>query len=268
MPESKTIDIQDITIHYLEWGNPRSPDLVMVHGWTNFAQSWGEIAAKFEKDYHIIAPDNRGHGQSEKPGTGYHLQDFVQDTKELIEKLDLKKPTYIGHSWGGNIGTMLAAKHPEIISKAFLEDPVYWKFINSFVTSLPVGLSRRNKPESEILAEAKSKGLTDEETDQEIYRHHHFSGNALTHLLQDNRSWALECENYLRRISIPTVILAGNNAMGGAMIPEEIDYFSNITGENVDFRLWDDTGHGMHATHPKRFSKQLRDFLENNSNAN
>ena len=84
MPESKTIDIQDITIHYLEWGNPRSPDLVMVHGWTNFAQSWGEIAAKFEKDYHIIAPDNRGHGQSEKPGTGYHLQDFVQDTKELI----------------------------------------------------------------------------------------------------------------------------------------------------------------------------------------
>ncbi|MFL2640279.1 MAG: alpha/beta fold hydrolase [Dehalococcoidia bacterium] len=261
MPESKYIDVQDIKIHYLEWGNPKSPDLIMVHGWTNLSQSWAEIATALENDYHIIAPDNRGHGDSEKPGTGYYLQDFVQDTKEIIENLDLEKPTYIGHSWGANIGTMLAANHPNLISKAFLEDPVYWKFIHSFVTSLPVGLARLEKTESEIRTEAESKGLTEAETTREIFRHHHFSGNALTHLLQDNRNWALDCENYLRRISIPTMVLIGNSELGGAIIPEEMNYFSDITSDSVNFKVWDDTGHGMHAAQPKRYIDELRAFI-------
>ncbi len=261
MPESKYIDVQDITIHYLEWGNPKSPDLIMVHGWTNLSQSWAEIAAALENDYHIIAPDNRGHGKSDKPGTGYRLQDFVQDTKELIETLDLIRPTYIGHSWGSNIGTILAANHPEIISKAFLEDPVYWKFISSFVTSLPIGLARLTKPESQIRSEAKLNGLTEEETVSEVFRHHHFSGNALTHLLQDNRNWALDCENYLRRISIPTLVLVGNNELGGAIIPEERNYFLHITSDSVTFKLWEDTGHGMHSAQPERFIDELRDFI-------
>ena len=129
-------EVQGLRMHYREWGDPAHPDLLLVHGWTGHGGTWETVVPAFEDRYHIIAPDNRGHGETDKPQTGYHLRDFVTDLAELIDNLGLDRPAYVGHSWGGNIGTMMAATHPEAISRAFLEDPVYWKMVNAFVTSL------------------------------------------------------------------------------------------------------------------------------------
>jgi pimeloyl-ACP methyl ester carboxylesterase len=261
MPESKYIQSQGINLHYLEWGNPNSPDLLLVHGWTNIAESWTQVAEYFENEFHIIAPDNRGHGLSDKPSTGYLLNDFVEDTATIISALELKHPIYIGHSWGANIGTILAADHPELISKAFLEDPVYWKFINSFATSLPVGLARLNRPESEIREQGIQNKLTPDEIKFEIYRHHHFSPAALTHLLKDNRSWAFSCEDFIQRIKVPTLVLVADNKLGGAILPEEMDYFQTIGSDFINFRRWEGVGHGMHTSNPERFNQELSSFI-------
>src|SRR6201988_355477 len=118
-PQSRFTEVQGIKLHYLEWGETGKPDLLLVHGWPSFASSWSTVAEYFCDRFHIIAPDLRGHGESDKPRTGYRLRDFTEDICGLIENLGLKKPAYVGPSWGGSIGTMLASDRPELISRAF-----------------------------------------------------------------------------------------------------------------------------------------------------
>jgi pimeloyl-ACP methyl ester carboxylesterase len=265
VPESKFTEVQGLRMHYLEWGDPTSPDLLLVHGWTGLAESWATVAEAFEDRYHVIAPDHRGHGKSDKPVTGYRLRDFVVDMVELIERLALEQPAFVGHSWGGNIGTAMASDYPNHISRAFLEDPVYWKMINAFVTSLPQGLARRNRPEAEIRADAEQRGLAPEQIDAEVYRHHHFSPHALTRLLTDNRDWAFRCEDHMRRVQVPTLVLVADIAAGGYMIPEELEHHRSIATPQLRFRLWEGVGHMMRGTRPEQYNAELAEFLAEQS---
>ncbi len=259
--QSKFTQVNGIRMHYWEWGETGAPDILLVHGWTGLGAGWAGVAASLENRYHIIAPDHRGHGESDKPVTGYRLRDFVEDMHQLIHTLALQRPVFVGHSWGGSIGTIMAADYPEDVSKALLEDPVCWKLINAFVTSLPQALARHARPEAEIRAEAQQRGLTPEETDQEVYRHHHFSTDAITRLLTDNRDWAFACEEYLKRIGVPTLILVADIDAGGYVLREELDYYRQIASPHVQFRLWEGVGHGMHVAQLERFNQELAAFL-------
>lgn len=261
MPQSKFTQVQGLNMHYLEWGDPAAPDLLLVHGWTGLSQSWAAVAESLEDRYHIIAPDHRGHGLSDKPVTGYRLRDFVEDMHQLIQNLGLKRPAYAGHSWGGNIGTILAADYPDDISKAFLEDPVYWRMMYAFVTGLPQGLARHDRPEADIRAEGQQRGLTPEQIDQDVYRHHHFSPHALTRLLTDNRDWAYRCEEYMKRIQVPTLVLVADINAGGGILKEEMAHFQTIASPQLSFRLWEGVGHMMRGARPEQYNQELAQFL-------
>ena len=261
MPESQVAEVQGLRMHYLEGGDPANPALLLVHGWTGLGVAWTSVAEAFQDRYHIIAPDNRGHGQTDKPVTGYMLRDFATDIVNLIEVLGLDKPAFVGHSWGGNIGTIMASDYADKICCAFLEDPVYWKMVNTHVTSLPQALARHNRPEAEIRAEAMSLGLSQQEADDLVYRHHHFSPHAVTRLLTDNRSWAFQCEEHMKRIAVPTQVLVADIKAGGYMMPEELEYYRSIATPDLEFRLWEDVGHGMHAARPDQFNTELGEFL-------
>ncbi len=260
-PQHKFTEVQGIRMHYLEWGERGKPDLLLVHGWTSFAGSWSSVAEHFQDRYHIIAPDLRGHGESDKPLTGYRLRDFAEDLRQLIGNLELQKPGYIGHSWGGNIGTILASDAAELISRAFLEDPVYWRMIHAFMTALPNALARRNKPEAEIRAEAKQKGLSPADEDMEVYRNHHFAAHALTRLLSDNRDWAFGFEDHFKRIAVPTTILVADHKAGGAIMREELTYLQRIAAAQVNLIFWENIGHGMKAARPVEYNQALDSWL-------
>ena len=260
-PQGKFTEVQGIKLHYLEWGERGKPDLLLVHGWTNFSASWSAVAEHFQDRYRIIAPDLRGHGESDKPQTGYCLRDFAEDIRQLIENLELKRPAYVGHSWGGNIGTMLASDSPELISRAFLEDPVYWRMIHAFMTALPNALARSTKPEAEIRADAKQKGMSQAEEDMEVYRNHHFAAHALTRLLTDNRDWAFGFEDHFKRIAVPTTILVADYKVGGAIMREEMGYLQRIAPPQVKLEFWENTGHGIKAAKPAEYNQALEAWL-------
>lgn len=263
-PKSDFTEVQGIRLHYLEWGDPGHPDLLLVHGWTNFSLGWPRVVEHFADRYHIIAPDLRGHGKSDQPQTGYRLRDFAEDIHQLIGNLDLDRPAYVGHSWGGNIGTVMASDYPEDLSRAFLEDPVYWRMLHAFVTSLPGSVARRTRPEAEIRADADKRGLSEKQQDAEVYRSHHFSAHAVTRLMTDNRDWALACEEHLRRVQIPTLILAGDSSVSpqpGAMLPEERAYHQRIASAQVRFEFWEGVGHLMRGTKPDAYNTLLEQWL-------
>ena len=83
MPESKFADVQGLRMHYLEWGDSANPDLLLIHGWTGLGVAWTSVAEAFQDRYHIIAPDNRGHGQTDKPVTRLHAARFCDRRREL-----------------------------------------------------------------------------------------------------------------------------------------------------------------------------------------
>ena len=91
-PRSGFTEVQGIRLHYREWGDPGAPDLLLVHGWTNYSLGWAGVAEHFAGRYHVVAPDLRGHGESDKPQTGYRLRDFAEDVHQFIANLEARAP--------------------------------------------------------------------------------------------------------------------------------------------------------------------------------
>ena len=133
--------------------------------------------------------------------------------------------------------------------------------IDAFVTRLPAVMERRNRPEREIRAEGEEQGLTPEQIAAEVYRHHHFAPHAVMRLLTDNRDWAFRCEEHMKRISVPTLVLVADVEAGGYMRPEELAYYRSIATPRLQFRFWEGVGHGMHAARPQQFNRELAEFL-------
>ncbi len=64
-PTSRIYFSQRLRLHYVDWGNPDAPPLVLLHGGRDHCRNWDWVAEELRKDWHIIAPDLRGHGDSD-----------------------------------------------------------------------------------------------------------------------------------------------------------------------------------------------------------
>lgn len=115
------LDLHDgtIRIHYVEAGDRHRPLLLLVHGFPEFWYSWHHQIREFQKDYHVVAIDLRGYGDSSKPdGVGaYHMSNLVEDINQIITALGKPKCFLVGHDWGASIAWRFAIKHPEKVQK-------------------------------------------------------------------------------------------------------------------------------------------------------
>lgn len=105
-------------LHYLDWGNSSAPTLILVHGGFDHARSWDWTARALAKDYHVIALDLRGHGDSAWSAEGsYMMANFVYDLAQLIEQLGREPVTLVGHSLGGSVALRYAGLFPDKVAK-------------------------------------------------------------------------------------------------------------------------------------------------------
>ena len=123
-PTTHTFTSQRLTLSYAAWGDGAAPLLLLVHGGRDQKRSWDWVASELAADYHIIAHDLRGHGQSEHVSDGgYNIMDHVFDLASLIYHLKETHGTkadhftLIGHSLGGNIAVRYAGVFPEQINR-------------------------------------------------------------------------------------------------------------------------------------------------------
>ena len=118
MPSQHFFSSRGLQLSYLDWGNPGAPVLVLLHGGLEHAHAWDQVAITLSTDWHVIAPDLRGHGDSDcSTGSAYSTFDFVPDLVALTDKLDIKTFTLVGHSLGGNIAINYTAIYPEKVDK-------------------------------------------------------------------------------------------------------------------------------------------------------
>ena len=101
-----------ISLHFLAWGKPESPPLVLLHGGGANAHWWDHIAADLSGQHHVIALDFRGHGDSDYPEE-LEVGAFNADLEALCRHLGTNSVSLVGHSMGAQVALDHAARHPE-----------------------------------------------------------------------------------------------------------------------------------------------------------
>jgi pimeloyl-ACP methyl ester carboxylesterase len=113
-PTSRVYFSQRLRLHYVDWGNGGAPPLILLHGGQDHCRNWDWVAQRLRHEWHIIAPDLRGHGDSQWSATGsYTMAGYIYDLAQLIDQQRLAPVTLIAHSLGGNIALRYAGVYPE-----------------------------------------------------------------------------------------------------------------------------------------------------------
>lgn len=111
------------TTTFLPTGDPTGRDLLLTHGLASNQQLWwGAARSLADFGHRVVTFDQRGHGQSSKPDTGYDIPTVADDLVLLIDALGLDQPVIGGQSWGGNVVLEAAHRHAEAVAGAVLVD--------------------------------------------------------------------------------------------------------------------------------------------------
>ena len=235
-PEARHYQSQGLRLHIADWGNSQAPPLILVHGSLDHSRSWDHVARALRGSFHVVAPDLRGHGESDwARGSSYSQADHVYDLKRLIESEGLGKVAIVGHSMGGMVGLTYAGAFPEKVAKLAVLDGV---------TNFP---ARRIKPADARIAEWV--GDLDKLAQRKIHRYpsvadgaermlsrnHHLTREQALHLAthglkrNEDGSFSWKFDPYLRarapyrlsledhmqlwsRIACPTLLVSGSES--------------------------------------------------------
>lgn len=284
-PTSHIYFSQRLRLHYVDWGNPNAPPLLLVHGGRDHCRNWDWVAQSLRKDYHIIAPDLRGHGDSQWiTGGTYTTADYVYDIAQLIHQLKLAPLRIVSHSMGGGISLRYAGLYPEKVSKLVAIEglgpspkmmkertaPKIDEGLRGWVDQLRK-LSGRQVRRYLTVEEAASR-MKEANPHLTMEQAHHLTVHGVNQNEDGTYSWKFD--NYIRafpatgmsmedtgyihsRISCPTMLVRGKESW--ASDPEEdgrAAVFQDVQVESVD-----KAGHWVHHDQLDHFLGLLKGFL-------
>lgn len=285
MPTSHSFTSQRLKLRYLDWGNPDAPPLLLIHGGKDHARSWDWNAEALREDWHVIAPDLRGHGDSAWEPTGdYLMHGYVYDLAQLVEQLGLAPVAIVAHSLGGNVAVRYAGLYPDKVSKLVSieglgpspkvvaerrETPFVerWREWMDRKRAAAARTPRRYASFEDALERmrAANKSLSDEQL-----RHLTLHGSDRN----EDGSWSWKFDPYLgnwppfdlpRReiealwaaITCPTLLMYGGKSW--ASNPAEDGRAARFRNARVS--LFEDAGHWLHHDEFERFLSEVRGFL-------
>ena len=122
-PTDHQVRVNGMSFHYLEWGTPGKPLILKLHGGSQQAHSWDFVSLPLSEHYHVIALDQRGHGDSDWAADGdYSLEAHQRDLDGFVQALGLTDFNLIGHSMGGRNSYVWASRHPEKLRSLVIVD--------------------------------------------------------------------------------------------------------------------------------------------------
>jgi pimeloyl-ACP methyl ester carboxylesterase len=105
-----------VTVSYATQGNPDGPALILLHEWAGAIGAFDRLVPHLPPRLRVLAFDQRGHGDSDRPEHGYALRDFADDVVAFMDALDVATAVLLGASSGGYVAQQVALDHPERVS--------------------------------------------------------------------------------------------------------------------------------------------------------
>ena len=123
----KDLKVGKIHLHLREY--PSSDDAVIfLHYGGGNLMVWNPVIPYFKGKFHLILPDLRGHGKSDRPSNGYHMDSMAEDIHLLLKNLNIRSAHIIGSSLGAEVGLSLAANYPEVVKSLVCEGALFNEF--------------------------------------------------------------------------------------------------------------------------------------------
>jgi pimeloyl-ACP methyl ester carboxylesterase len=113
----RTLELPAGDVNVREDGNPRSPPLILIHGFQASVRWWDRVTPALAREHHVVRIDLLGHGASEMPRHGYSMEEQGDLVAQVMERLGIRDAPVVGHSMGGQVVTALAERHPELVDR-------------------------------------------------------------------------------------------------------------------------------------------------------
>jgi pimeloyl-ACP methyl ester carboxylesterase len=121
-PLTRTVDVNDCAINYLQWGDPTDPGVVLIHGGAAHANWWSFIAPQLTHRYFVLALDLSGHGDSGRRDE-YSTEQWADEVMAVFAHSGgVGQPMIVGHSMGGHVAIVTAARFGDRLDGAVLVD--------------------------------------------------------------------------------------------------------------------------------------------------
>lgn len=122
-PDDCRVQIGAISMHYLDWGMAGRQPMLLLHGGSQTAHSWDEFARAMRDRYHVIVPDQRGHGDTDwAPDKDYSRAAMLGDIEGLVAHLGWDRFILMGLSMGGVNAITYAGTHPDKVERLVIVD--------------------------------------------------------------------------------------------------------------------------------------------------
>lgn len=214
-----------VRLAYRTWGPAGAPPVVLLHALGEQSSDWTPVASALAPSWCVYAPDLRGHGASDWPGS-YTIGQLTIDLAAFLDALGLDQVTLGGHSVGGPPAYLYAARHPDRVARLLLEDP-----------APPWPRARRDaaRPEGPLSFDWDATALSNEFTDPQV------------------SSW----RDSLRHVQAPTLLIAGGPAshVDQGQLAGMATLISDCELVTIP------AGHLVHAARPAEFTAVVTGFL-------
>ena len=260
--------------------------IILFHGKNFNGYYWKDVTQSLnEAGFRVIVPDQIGWGKSDKPNIHYSFHLLSLNSRKLLDQLNVKKVTVIGHSIGGMLATRFSLMYPELVEKLVLENPIGLEDYRTFVPYTPFedllkgeklqtyeSFKRYQqtyyndwKPEYEQYVQAQAESLIREDYPQTVV------ANALTSLMAYEQPVSYEFKN----LKMPTLLIIGQDdrtVLGKARLPKELQSKYGIYPElgrktqqaipNAKLVEFENVGHNPHIQVFDEFMKAVLDFIQ------
>lgn len=282
-PEDRWVTLNGMKFHYLDWGNAHLPHVVLLHGGSLTAHTWDMAALLLRDRYHLVALDQRGHGDTDWTPEADLTRDqndlMLEDTRLFMEHLGYERCVLVGMSMGGINSIRYAARHPERLQALCIVDigpaPMqagqvemeqfreatetlasFDDFLNRAIQFMP-----HRAPEH--LRYSLTHSLRPRDEGGWTWKQDHRGHGAQSNLSEEEQraEWAKRAESLwadLRAIQLPTLLLRGD---WSKILSDEHAREVVAAMHNARLAVVPRATHNVHSDNPADFAQELDGFL-------
>ena len=263
-PTVRSLELPNrVKLPYVEQGDPAGMPVLFLHGFTDSWRSFEPVLPHLPESIHAFALTQRGHGDADRPATGYRAHDFAADVAGFMDALGLERAIIVGHSMGSTNALRFAIDYPErtmglVLAASFATyrgNPVVMEFWETAVSQLtdPIDPAFARDFQQSTLAHPLPPRFLDTVVQESLKVPAYVWRAAFRGFLEDDSA------HEVGRVEAPTLILWGERDAFCPRTDQEV-LLAAITGARLV--VYQGTGHALHWEEPERFAVDVTTFAD------